>query len=251
MEFAFKKIELFVGINLMALGITPEPNVPTGSTKEAMQGTMNALKPILDAALEIKQSAGEGLLRRIQIGIRNSQDIRDSYAGVVSPMDIQSLVAMEKNAVEYGLSLKPKPDEKMKAMFYKWMENALQDTRDGNTGLYTSDAMYFTARLEAGDDVLDLTRQMRYRIKKNKEEKEQADMAQSQAQIQGQAQVEQLKHQQEMEKLQAEQQGKVAEELVRGEIKDRQSNKELVRDMYANLREAADAEAGINTSVRR
>ncbi len=251
MEFAFKKIELFVGINLASLGITPEPNVPTGTTKEAMQGTMNALKPILDAALEVKQSAGESMMRRIQIGLRNSQDIRDSYKGVVSPMDIESIVDMEKNSVEYGLTLKPKPDDKMKALFYRWMEAALQDTRDGNTGLYTSDAMYFTARLEGGEDILDLTRQMRYRIKKNKEESEQSKQAAIQQQIDGNMQTEQLKHQNEMEKIQAEGQISAGEEMIRGQIKEKQANLEMVRDLYAELREAANAEKGINTSIRR
>jgi hypothetical protein len=251
MEFAFRKIELFVGVNLMSLGITPEANVPAENTKQAMQSTMNALKPILDASLEVKQSAGESMMRRIQIGLRNSQEIRDSYSGVVSPMDIQAMVEMEKNAVEYGLFLKPKPDEKRKLMFYKWIEAALQDTRDGNTGLYTSDAIYFTERLEMGDDILDLTRQLRYRIKKNKEEKEQADMAQSQAQIQGQMQAEQLKHQNAMQLEQQKGQISVGEELIRGKITESQTNLEMTRDVYTQLMESANAERGINTSIRR
>ena len=251
MEFAFRKLEMFAGINLLTLGMTPKPNVPSGTTEEAMQSTMNALKPIIDASLEVKQSVGESMMRRIQIGLRNSQGIRDSYSGIVSPMDIQAMVDMEKNAVEYGLFLKPKPDEKRKALFYKWMEGALQDTRDGNTGLYTSDAIYFTERLEMGDDILDLTRQMRYRIKKNKEEKEQADMAQSQAQVEGNMQMQQQKHQQDLEKLQVEGKQKVGEELVRGKIKENQTMAEMVRDLYAELREAANAEKGLNTSIRR
>ena len=41
------------------------------------------------------------------------------------------------------------------------------------------------------------------------------------------------------------------EEILRGQIKDRLSNKEMVRDLYAELREASNAEAGINTSIRR
>jgi len=251
MEFAFKKIELFVGINLASLGITPEPNVPTSATKEAMQATMNALKPIIDAGLEIKQSAGESMMRRIQIGIRNSKEIRDSYTGVVSPSDVEEIRLMEKNSVEYGLTLKPKPDSMMKAQFTNWLNIALQDTRDGNAGIYTSDAMYFTARLEAGEDILDLIKQVRYRIKKNREEKQQADSQQTQQQIQGNAQNEQQKHQNAMELLQAEGQMKAGEEMIRGKIKDQQSNKEMIRDLYSELREAVNAENAINTNAGR
>jgi hypothetical protein len=54
-----------------------------------------------------------------------------------------------------------------------------------------------------------------------------------------------------MEKIQAEGQLKANEELIRGQIKERQMNKELVRDLYQELREAANAENGINTSIRR
>ncbi len=251
MEFAFRKIELFVGINLMSLGITPEPNVPAENTKQAMQATMNALKPIIDAGLEVKQSAGEGLLRRMQIGIRNDQAIRDSYKGIVSPIEIEELRLMEKNAVEYGLALKPKPDAMMKAQFYKWLDTALQDTRDGNAGIYTSDAMYFTARLEAGEDILDLIKQVRYRIKKNREEKQQVDQQQTQMQIQGNAQNEQQKHQNALALLQAEGQIKAGEELIRGKIKDQQSNKEMIAKLYEDLRREAQEEKGIISGGRQ
>lgn len=251
LEFAFRKIELFVGINLASLGVTPEVGTPTSSTKEAMQATMNALKPILDATLEIKQSAGECVMRRIQIGLRNSEKIRTTYKGVISPTEIDAIVMMENQSVQYGLTLKAKPDAMIKAQFYKWLDAAVQDTRDGNAGLYVPDAMYFTARLEAGEDIIDLMRQMRYQIKKNREEAQQQKSADIQQQIDGNAQNEQMKHANEMEKMQAEQKGKIGEEMIRGQIKDRQSNKEIIRDLYAELREAANAEDGLNTSVRR
>jgi hypothetical protein len=249
MEFAFRKIELFVGVNLASLGITPEVGVPTSTTKEAMQSTMNALKPIVDAALEIKQSAGESLMRRIQVGIRNSQEVRDAYTGVVSPTDIEEVRLMEKNSVEYGLTLKPKPDSMMKAQFNKWLDIALQDTRDGNAGIFTSDAMYFTARLEAGEDILDLIKQVRYRIKKNREQKEQSDMAKINQQTQGNEQNEQQKHANEMEKIQAEGQVKVTEEALRGQIKDKQSNKKMIASLYDDLRKEADMEKGLMTNT--
>jgi hypothetical protein len=158
---------------------------------------------------------------------------------------------MEANDVQYGLTLKAKPDAMMKAQFNKWLDAAVQDTRDGNTGLYTADAMFFTSRLEAGEDIQDLIRQMRYRIKKNREEAQQQKSADIQQQIDGNAQNEQLKHKNELEKIQVEQQGAAGEEMIRGQIKEKLTNKEMIRDLYAELREAANAEQGINTSIRR
>jgi len=248
LEFAFRKIELFVGINLASLGVTPEVGVPAGNTKEAMQSTMNALKPIADAVLEIKQSAGFSMMRRIQISIRNDERVRNTYKGVISPTEIDALKEMEGNGVQYGLTLKPKPDSMMKAQFNKWLDISLQDTRDGNIGLTTSDAIYFTTRLEAGADIFDLQKQMRYRIKKNQEKARQEKTADIQQQIDGNAQNEQQKHANEMEKITIEQQGKTQEELIRGKIKDNLASKEMVAQLYTELREAANAEAGITTS---
>jgi hypothetical protein len=249
LEFAFRKIELFVGINLASLGVTPEANVPTSTTKEAMQATMNALKPILDATLEIKQSAGESIMRRLQIGIRNSELVRSAYRGIISPSEIDALKEMEGSAVQYGLALKAKPDSMLKAQFMKWLDTALQDTRDGNAGLFTPDAMYFTARLEAGEDIMDLMRQMRYQIKKNREESQKQKTADIQQQLDGNAQNEQQKQQNAMQLLQAEAQAKANEEMVRGSVKERnlvlENNYKFLQDMKAS----SDAEQGI-TNVK-
>jgi hypothetical protein len=247
LEFAFRKIELFIGLNLASLGVSPEPNVPTSSTKEALQATANVLKPILDATFEIKQSAGESMMRRIQIGIRNSEVVRNTYKGVISPTEIDALKEMEGNGVQYGLTLKAKPDAMMKAQFSKWLDAAVQDTRDGNTGLYTADAMYFMSRLEAGEDIQDLIRQMRYQIKKNKETTQQQKSADIQQQIDGNAQNEQLKQQNAMQLLQVEQQGRTQEELIRGEIKQKQGNREANLAFLTELKKSADAERGITT----
>lgn len=253
LEFAFRKIELFVGINLTSLGVTPKPNVPTSTTEEALQATANVLKPILQACFEIKQSAGESIMRRLQVGLKYSEKIRNAYKGIVSPADIDEIRIMEGYGTQYGLSLKAKPDAMMKAQFNTWLAAALQDTRDGNTGLYTSDAMYFTTRLEAGEDIYDLIRQMRYTIKKNKEEAQQQKSADIQQQINGNAQNEQLKHKNEMEKLQAEQQSEISQELIRGEVKDKQSKREANLAFLTELQKAAEAEEGLinNTGTRQ
>ncbi len=253
LEFAFRKIELFVGINLQMLGVTPKPNVPSSTTEDAMQATQNALKPIADAVLEIKQGVGESIMRRIQVGIRNSSVIRDAYRGIISPTEIQELQMMEKNSVQYGLTLKAKPDSMMKAQFNKWLDEAVANTAAGNVELYTADKMYFITRLEGGEDIMDLIRQMRYQIKKNKEAAQQAKTADIQQQIDGNAQNEQLKHKNEMELLQAEGQAKAGEEMVRGSVKERLENMKANAAFLQKLQDEAAAEEGlmnVNTGGR-
>ena len=251
MEFAFKKIELFTGINLATLGVTPDANVAVSNTKEALMATANVLKPIMDACFEIKESAGTSLMRRLQISLRNNAKTRDIYSGVVSPTDIEKVVEMEKGGVEYGLSLKARPDSLAKARFEKWIELGLANSRENRPGIDITDGIWFMSRLDGGEDINDLERQMRYAINKNKEEKQQETMANVQTQSEQLMQQEAQKHQNEMEKIGAEGQIKIQEEAIRGEIKKRQSIIDGNLEFLKGLKESADAEQGISVGGRK
>jgi len=251
MEFAFKKMELFSGISLAMLSVTPEANVPTSTTKEALQATGNALKPILQACFEIKQNAGECIMRRMQVGIKNIEEERQVYSGVVGPTEIEALRQMEGMGVQYGLELRAKPDTLEKARFEKWIDLGLANGRENRPGIDITDGIYFMSRLEGGEDIRDLERQLRYAIEKNKQEKQQEQMANIQAQSESLMQQEQQKQQGELGKIQAEGQISIQEELIRGEIKHKQSLLEGNLAFLQSLREAADAEAGLTTGGRR
>ena len=88
---------------------------------------------------------------------------------------------------------------------------------------------------------------MRYRIKKNKEDKEQSERAKIQQQIDGNAQNEQQKHANEMQRIGAEGEIDMNEEMIRGTIKEKESKRDIIREMYKDLRDAANAEEGITT----
>jgi hypothetical protein len=57
MEFAFRKIEIFAGISLTSMGVTPDP-MSDRKHKEALQ-QQQRLEAFLNSCLEIKQSVGE------------------------------------------------------------------------------------------------------------------------------------------------------------------------------------------------
>ncbi len=238
------------GIDVVALS-----SQPVATSKEddgdQIKITQSIFKTMSKAIVEIKQSAGESLMRRIQIGVRNSEQIRKAYAGVISNADMEALVRMESDSVQYGLSLKARPDRKAKLRFENWINIALQNTREQRPGIDLNDAIFFMSQLENGIDISELEKQLQYTIDKNKEEADAQSEQMMKVQSEENAKAEQSKVQGEMAKMQMEQEGKIKEELVRGKIKDQQSNKEIIRDVYANLREAADAESGINTSIRR
>jgi len=244
-ELLFKQLELMTGINPVSLGATPDPNAPVGTTQAALQASANVLKPLMDACYEVKKSTGECMMRRIQLGIKNSDKIREAYVGVISPSDMESLRLIESEGVQYGLNLKAKPDMKQKMRFENWINIALQNTREQRPGIDLNDAIWFMSQLENGADLQDLEKQLEYAIEKNKQEAERQAKEMMETQGQVNAQNEQVKAQAMQAQIQAENQAKVNEEIVRGKVKMNQTKLEGNLQLLEATRLAMEAEQGI------
>jgi hypothetical protein len=247
----FGAIKSFLGIDLVALANTPVASDTAEIKQEQVQVTLDVAKPILDAVTEVKESCGESLMRRIQIGVKNDDSIRKAYAGVISKADMEALVRMASEGTQYGLKLKARPDRKAKLRFEKWVEMALQNTREQRPGINVNEAMKFGALMDAGVDMDELIQMFDYAVIKNGEQAQANSERMIAAQGEQQRQTDGQKGQLELAKIKAEAEAKIAEETVRGQVKDRQMNKEIVRDVYSSLVEASNAEEGINTSIRR
>jgi len=247
-DLLFKQLELMTGINPVALGASPDPNAPVGTTQAALQATTNVLKPLMDSCFELKESVGSCMMRRVQVGIKNSEKIREAYVGVISPSDMEALRLMESEGVQYGLSLKAKPDMKQKMRFEKWIDIALQNSREQRPGIDLNDAVSFMSRLENGADLQDLEKQLEYAIEKNKQEAEAQSQRMIEAQGQQNAQNEQVKAQAEQARIEAEGKAKINEEITRGAVKKKQSILEGNLRLLEEARRAAEAEAGITVN---
>lgn len=249
LQMMFWELEKITGINPLTLGQTPDSETPASTIQASLQATNNVLKPILDAIFEIKGSAGTSMMRRIQIGIRNSAKIKEAYTGIISPTDMSAVEMMENEGVQYGLTLKPKPDAKEKLRFENWINIALQNTREQRPGIDLNDAIYFMSQLENGADLLDLEKELEYAIEKNKQEAQQNSQQMIQAQSQANAQAEQSKAQNQMAVDANVSKGKLTEEQMRGNIKDSLLTKQFNMDYLNKLRDAANAEKGITTNT--
>lgn len=244
-------IKTMTGIDVVALSTMPVAADDKEAQKETVQLTQDVLKPILSAVSEIKENAGECLMRRIQIGVRNNTTIRKSYAGVISNADMESVVRMEADGVQYGLKLKARPDREAKQTFMKWIDIALQNTREQRPGIDLNDAIFFKSQLDNGVDIGDLERQLGYTILKNKEEAQANSERMMQVQGEENRKSEELKAQAELAKIRAQAEADIAEEQVRGQIKERETNKQITADLYKSLREEAAAAEGLNISGGR
>jgi regulator of protease activity HflC (stomatin/prohibitin superfamily) len=156
---------------------------------------------------------------------------------------------MEGEGVQYGIDLRPRPDQAQRATFRQWIQVALQNTREQRPGIDLNDAIYFESKLNNGADLNELEKELEYAIEKNKQVSQQNSQAMIQQQAQANAQAEQSKAQGQMAIDKNVADGKAQAEALRGNIKDSLLTKEYNMQFLQSLREAADAESGITTNT--
>ncbi len=245
------QIKTQTGIDVVALSSQPVTVDAKEGQEVQVAVTQSILRTITKAVREVKQSTGESLMRRIQIGVRNSPEIRKAYAGVISNADMEAIVRMEAEGVQYGLSLKARPDRKARLRFDKWVDIALQNTREQRPGINVNDAMRFSQLLDAGVDLDEVIKMFDYIVIKNGEQAIKDRNESMQIQGEEQRKTDFQKAQIELEKIKAEGDIKFKEELLRGQIKQTETNKQIAADLYKSLREEVAAEDGINISGSR
>jgi hypothetical protein len=252
LEMHFWELEKITGISMANLGIAPTMQTGKDTLKDQSLQTIqtpNVLQIIINAVMEIKKSVSTSLMRRIQIGLRNDEKIREAYAGVVGKADLDALVMMEGEGVQYGIDLRPRPDQAQRATFRQWIQVALQNTREQRPGIDLNDAIYFESKLNNGADLNDLEKELEYAIDKNKQEAQQNSQMMIQQQAQANAQAEQSKAQGQMAIDNNLSEGKIKEEAMRGNVKDSLLTKEYNMKFLEQLKAAADAENGITTNT--
>ena len=240
----YKSIEDIVGINPLALGASPDPNAPVSTSEAALRATSNVLKPIADSMFELKESIANSLCLRIQIGLRVSDSIRKSYAGIINPIDIKTMVLAEQSGTKYGIILRARPDEKQRQNIMRYMEIAIQAGQ-----ITPPEAMYFSERIESGADIGEIRQEIDYSIKKNQEAQQKMQQDNIQKQNEGLMQMEQQKAEAMAKQSVLDTQGKILEESKRGENKNSQLITKGNIEFIKQLKESADAEKGLNAKT--
>lgn len=238
LNWCFQMIEQLTGINLVALGATPKPEIKVATTKWALQGTADALKSLITGTLELKENMAYALMRRIQVGLKNSEDIRKAYAGIVGTRELEALSTAEKDMVEYGMSLHYRPDAQYKERLMKFIEVALQPGRDGVPQLDIDDAMYFDEALSRGADPIEIRQQITYKIKQRRLQNVKEKMAYIDRQNQGLANINQQKAQNDAQLRQSEAELKAYEENLKAKNtmkEDRvKANQDIIMELLKN-----------------
>jgi len=239
-EWCFWMIESITGLNPIALGSTPNKDAPVTTTEMSLQATNNSLKPIILALFELKKSTSMNVLRRIQIGLRNDEDIRNSYAGVIGKQDIEAIVMAERDFAQYGLSLAFRPTQVYKDKLREYVKAALAMGRDGKAGIDFNDALFFEERIDQGGDLMDIRQKIAYAVEKNRQRLFAESQANIQAQNQGQMEQKQAQMQADMEMKRLEAELDMMKTQGQLMISRENNNAKLIETMMANRPELLD-----------
>jgi len=240
LNWCFQMIEKLTGINLVALGATPRPETKVATTRWALQGTADALKSLITGTLELKENMAYALMRRIQVGLKNSDIIRRAYSGIVGTRELEALSTAEKDMVEYGMSLHYRPDTEYKERLMKFIEVALQPGRDGIPQLDIDDAMYFEEALSRGLDPVEIRQQITYKIRQRRLQNLKEKMAYIDRQNQGLASINQQKAQEDARLRQMEVELKTYEENLRTKNKIKENRVKANQDIIMELLKNAE-----------
>ena len=242
LQLNFQLIEEIVGINPLTLGASPDPKAPVATSEASLKATSNILKPIMDALFEIKESLAESLMCRLQIGLRVSPEIRAVYAGIVPPQDIKAMIMAESSGAKYGIFLKAKPSGEMLQELKGYMMASVEKGE-----LPVTEAMYFSERMATGDDLIEIRQQIGYSVEKEQQRRSQEQIANIQAQNEGLQQLEGMKQQGEAQL----QQMKMEEEVIRGQIKQNLLKAESNYALMDKLYDLAAQEEGLTPQTAR
>ena len=140
--------------------------------------------------------------------------------------------------------LRARPDDKQRANIVRYMELAIQQG-----SITPADAMYFTERIEAGEDITEIRQEIAYSIQKAQEQTQADQQSNIQAQNEGLAMIEDKKAQNQAALLQLEGQNKMTEEVVRNQGKGELLRKEQNYQIYNDARIDMMLEQGLTPNT--
>lgn len=187
MDRCMKWLEDQTGFSLLALGATPSPDQPVGTTQQSLQQTQKSLLPLITALRYMKEELGKRTSALYQLAIQNDEKARAEAAKVIGEDGVFILQQAKSLGVQYGISLVARPDAKFKEAVLMAATKAAQANK-----ISADEELFIIEQIFHGQNPKEVRQKLRKMIQKNRkmeeEYKQQAIMLQSQ-QIKEQAQV--------------------------------------------------------------
>lgn len=236
-ETEFNFIARLTGIDRMTLN-SVSPNVDTAAKtiQLATASTDNALKPMYAGYMWIKQDNAQNFASRIQTICMFNKDKDKGFYDVIGEAGVRAIKeAGDSRFVRWGITITPKPTEEMKLRIQNAAEKAMSVGKNGVPLLDFSDYL-FIQRVLANNNLKYAEAYLNY--KTQLKQKQIDDNMQKNTELQGQMaqQVEQVKLQGVVAKIQTEYDNKIRFEQAKAEI-------EVMKErQLTEIRDAADVQ---------
>jgi hypothetical protein len=208
MEITMNQIQAMIGLNDVTDASTPNPKLLNGVATMMDQGTNNSLYPMIAAKKHLMTHLANDVLLRIQQGLKKGGV--SGYAPALNTNTLKFIQVSDALCLrDYGIMLEEKPTDDQKQMLMQQLQFDVQ-----NGMLDTSDAFYVMNVYNIKQAQMILA----YRVKRNKQQKQQEALQNQQQTIQGQQQSAQQSAQMEQQMEQMKQQFTMAQIQLKGEF---------------------------------
>jgi hypothetical protein len=151
-EFNMESIRDITGINQASDASTPDPNAPVGSNKMAQVATNNALRPIYNAYLNIKERTAKNISLRIQLLIKHNKEAYEGYMPVLGTMGVRIISAGADTVdADYFIKYEAKPTDQRRDVIMQAAMKAMTPDKDGTTMIQMADFLMIERLLESGN----------------------------------------------------------------------------------------------------
>lgn len=207
MQLLITQMQQMIGLNELTDGSTPNPKTLNGVANIAVESTNNALHPMQFGERWLMEHLAQDVLLHMQAAVK-----KGAVSGYAPALNTNTLRFMEVSPDialrDYGIMLDERPTDDQRQILIMQMQNDI-----ANGLLDTSDMLYIMNMYNVKQAQMMLS----YKVKKNKQAQQEAEMAKIQQTIQGQQQSAALAEQMKQQTLQMEHQGKMAEIDLKGQ----------------------------------
>jgi hypothetical protein len=173
MNYDCRQIEYYTGINPLVIGGQPDERQGKGVMEAAIGQGQNNIVSILNATFNVKKQMANYTAVAVQHLIKTSEKAKEAYTSIIGKDGVQILLDAEKDHVQMGIVLEPKPTDEMWATIQNYINTALAMGRDGVAALEIDDAFRIQSLKDNGMSYKMISLYIQYAIKKKKMAKKQ------------------------------------------------------------------------------
>lgn len=251
-ELNFNFISELSGIDRRSAASPTSGAETATASKLATAATNDALKPLWNSYIMIKEWAGQSVLPRIQNAIVKHPDAADAYKGIIGTMGVELVKFSERLGIaSLGIKVEIKPNEQQKADMRMAATEALKPGKDGEN-ISMADWLMLTNLIDRGR-IKQAQAILAYRLNVSREQAIRMQRENMQLNAQNAQQVEAMKAQKELAKIKAEEEKEIRVEAAKAlfsmEVSHNQSLVNLKEQLLMKLLQSEGQEVAAEGSA--